>query len=169
MSSYIGLALGIMLLSPTLQSLPGRARSVTRMQNRVIAIEYGRPELQNRRVEDLIVPNIVWRLGADMPTTLYTEAALVFGDNRLSAGSYTLLAQYDGSAWSLIFNSDSELASPNQRDLQKDILRVGMREVATRNSVDVLTINIEQTHSANGIISVAWGTRKLTVPFAIAK
>src|SRR5579859_4083670 len=78
------------------------------LNGKTISVEYGRPALNGRKVEDLLgqLPaGEVWRLGADTSTTFTTNGDLKFGDVTVPKGKYSIWArkESDGS-WKLVFN-----------------------------------------------------------------
>src|SRR5437879_9763550 len=60
-----------------------------------IAITYGQPHARGRRVEGGLIPlDTVWRLGANVATTLHTDVDLTLVDLKLLRGDYTLFVLY---------------------------------------------------------------------------
>ena len=66
-----------------------------------VTVEYAGPQLKGRDVMAMLQPGIYWRMGADKPTIMTTEADLIFGGQRVAKGKYTLAAHFlaDGK-WS---------------------------------------------------------------------
>src|SRR5258708_12049865 len=88
----------------------GRGTAKLTLDGKNISIDYGKPSLNGRKVEDLLgqLPaGQVWRLGADKSTTFTTSADLIFGDKTVPKGEYSLWARKgaDGS-WNLFFNKN---------------------------------------------------------------
>ena len=56
------------------------------------AIDYGQPHLRGRRLgsPDLVPMDSVWRLGANLATTMTTDVDLTIGDKLVPRGVYTL-------------------------------------------------------------------------------
>jgi hypothetical protein len=75
-----------------------------------VSIEYGRPALRGRSVDQLLAQlpaDRIWRAGIDQVTTLTTETDLMVGGKKVAAGAYTvyLFAPRTGP-WSLVLNAD---------------------------------------------------------------
>ena len=80
-----------------------------------IEVTYSRPILRGRRGilasgesygQAVTAGAPVWRAGADVSTRIRTEADLMFGDNTLSAGEYSLFIELKGpDSWVLIVSN----------------------------------------------------------------
>src|SRR5262245_21277837 len=131
-----------------------------------LEITYGRPSLRGRDVfgsgasyskalldlplGDWGAPP-VWRAGANVSTRLNTEAALMFGDKKVSPGEYSLFIDAKGpSDWTLVVSAWAAEQKPDQKDKsalwgayaytpEKDVARVPMKVEALPFSVEQLT------------------------------
>jgi len=129
-----------------------------------VTIDYGRPLLKGRDILKMIQPGQVWRLGADAPTTINSNADLDFGGTRVPKGRHILLAQYEGPGkWSLVVSSKSAF----QYEPSAKLAEVPMHVAEAADSVDQVTINLA-SKAGKGIIDVAWGKMRLTASFAPA-
>ena len=64
-----------------------RGHPVLQLGSNKIEVDHGRPGLRGRKPEAMIQPGQVWRMGANDPTTLSTQASLKFGEKVIPAGS----------------------------------------------------------------------------------
>lgn len=85
-----------------------RGKAETTVNGKQVVIDYGRPELKGRTLDELmkgLPEDRVWRAGENQVTTLQTGTALMIGDKKIPAGKYSLYiyapAQGD---WSLLVN-----------------------------------------------------------------
>ena len=79
-----------------------------------VTIEYGRPSLKGRTLDQLLAQlpeDRIWRAGGDQVTTLKTETALNLGGKKVPAGKYTVYMHLpaQGNA-SLVLNGDKGIA-----------------------------------------------------------
>src|SRR5687768_15109109 len=85
-----------------------RQRITVRLQGRTVVVQYGRPALRGRSLEDLkaLLPaSRMWRMGANDVTTLTTDGAIRIGGQRVPAGSYSLYVHIASAGpWSLVVN-----------------------------------------------------------------
>jgi hypothetical protein len=87
-----------------------REKTSVTVDGKKVSIEYGRPSLKGRSVDDLmkkLPADRMWRIGANQVTTLNTETDLVVGGKKVPAGKYSLYVHAPESGeWHLAINSD---------------------------------------------------------------
>jgi len=151
----------------------GRGTAKLTLDGKTVTVDYGKPSLNGRKVEDLLgqLPaGEVWRLGADKSTTFTTTGDLKFGDATVPKGVYSLWAQKeaDGS-WKLVFNKQHGqwgAGDPPKagHDPSQDLVAVPLKVEKPEKSAETVEIALEKENGA-GEISVAWGTMELSAPF----
>ncbi len=130
-----------------------------------ISIEYGRPFLKGRALEQLAPAGKPWRTGADEATTLVTDKDLKFGTLAVPAGTYTLYTVPGEKEWQLIVSKKTGqwgVPYPEGADLGRVPMKVGK----TASPVEQLTIAIDDT-AAGGTLRVEWGSTSASVPFTV--
>lgn len=100
---------GLAAISFAQDSLP-RGKAETMVDGKKVVIDYGRPELEDRSLDELMskLPgDRVWRAGENQVTTLDTATDLTIGGKTVPAGKYSLyvLAPEDGN-WALLVNEN---------------------------------------------------------------
>jgi hypothetical protein len=132
-----------------------RGHPVLQLGANKIEVDHGRPTLRGRKPETLIQPGQVWRMGANDPTTLSTQASLKFGDKVIPAGKYVLQAKLvEAQKWQLLIQSESgSVIAEVPFNLQK-----------LDESVESLTITLEKKDKG-GRLSLQWGTLALAADF----
>ena len=129
-----------------------------------VQIDYGSPDLKGRNFSDTPV-GTVWRMGADRTTTLATEAALSFGDAKVPAGSYSLLAEKTaGDQWTLIISSEERPRGKN-RDKEADVATVLLKTATVEKSQQHLDIQLKSDDDGTAL-TVIWGTTQLSTAFS---
>lgn len=120
-----------------------------------IEVDHGRPSLRGRKPEAMIQPGQVWRMGADDPTTLTTQANLKFGEKVIPAGKYILQAKLvEPQKWHLLIESEGgSVAAEVPFNLQK-----------SDKPVELLTITLEKKDKGGRLI-LQWGTLALSADF----
>ena len=153
-----------------------------------IDIDYGRPIKRGRDIfgegEDygrwLLSRTPVWRLGADQSTRFGTDADLMFGDQRLPAGEYSLFAELAESEWTLIFSSWGAKQDFRDEDPDalwgaygytpdRDVLRTPMEVFTTATSVDQLSIGFVDMGATGGHMAIWWDDQYAKVAFSLAQ
>jgi hypothetical protein len=91
-----------------------REEATALVDGKKVRVEYGRPALKGRTVDQLLSqlgPDRVWRAGENQVTTLTTAGDVTIGGTRVPAGRYSLyLLHPQGGDWHLLLNSDPGIA-----------------------------------------------------------
>lgn len=131
-----------------------RGHAVLQLGDNKIEADHGRPVLRGRKPEAMIQPGQVWRMGANDPTTLSTQASLKFGEKVIPAGKYILQAKLvEPQKWRLLIESDGGTVAEVPFNLQK-----------IDKPVELLTIILEK-HDKGGRLILQWGTLALAADF----
>jgi hypothetical protein len=175
--------------SPRPARPPAAARETVSatLNGKMVAIDYSRPGLNGRKVDELVAklnPDRVWRAGANEVTTLKTDTNLLIGGKRVPAGKYSVYVYAPTSGdWALILNTDPGVplktifpaAPPERADhlwpildgyakiADKEVLRVPMKSVAPREPMDRFLISLEPAKNGVSAITLTWGDRAWTV------
>ena len=165
------LFLGLMVMGsmPLMAQRNPRGTAKLMIQGKEVTVEYGRPSLKGRQVEQLLkqVPEGgVWRLGADQSTTFSTETDLVFGSTTIPSGKYSLWARKGaGGGWSLVFNKQTGQWG-TQHDTAQDMAAVPLTESKAAKSVEMVTVRLDGKKQVNGgTITIEWGDLALSAKF----
>lgn len=123
-----------------------------------VSVEYGRPALKGRNVEELVKPGQVWRMGADAATTLTTDVALTFGDKAVQPGKYVLRAKHvENQSWLLQLVGEDRAV----------IAEVPMKFAKSSTSEEHMAIRLESAGDGAKFV-LHWGEFTLTTGFAKA-
>lgn len=144
-------ALVAMPLLSVAQDLPAPSPKAT-LQQRVgltdITVEYSRPSAKGRKVfGDLVPYGEVWRTGANKATAITIKGDVLLNDQPLPAGTYSLFTiPYEGGAWEVILNKNTELWGAYDRKPEEDVLRmkVPAKECATTETFTMEFANLGQ-------------------------
>ena len=155
-----------------------------------IEVTYSRPILRGRRGilaegdsygEQVNAGAPVWRAGADVSTRFRTEADLMFGNNTLSAGEYSLFIDLKRpNSWELIvsnhgaksaFNRDDDgkLWGAYGYDSSQDVFRVPMMIGPPIDFVmDQLTWYFTDVTEGGGTLNIIWDNTVVSAAFTVA-
>ncbi len=132
--------------------------------NVAVSISYGRPMLKGRDMLSKIQPGQIWRIGADVPTTIESDAALDFGGTRVPKGKHILLARLiEPGKWSLVVSNKPA----QQYDASAKIAEVPMELRESNDPVEELSIQLSNK-GGQGVIEIAWGNSRLLASFTPA-
>jgi hypothetical protein len=154
-----------------------------------IDVDYGRPILRGRDNiwgsgddygQGLLLGQPLWRVGANQTTTFTTEVDLMFGGNRLPAGTYTVFAEaLNNREWTLIFatwgvkqgfreENDNALWGAYGYNDSKDVLRTSMPVDQMNRSADELIIAFTNMTQQGGDFTVWWDDQMGAAAFSVA-
>jgi hypothetical protein len=131
-------------------------------------VEYSRPYKKGRLIfgdsDKALVPyGEYWRTGANAATTFSTSEDIIFGEDSLKAGKYSLYTIPGENTWTVAFNSDSERwLAVGEADPDKDVLRVSIGSIKTTETVEQFTINFSD--SLNTYMNLKWDKTLISIP-----
>ena len=153
-----------------------------------IVVTYGRPIKRGRDVfgsgddygMNFLRGAPVWRLGADKSTRLMTEVDLMFGDQRLPAGEYSMYAELSEDEWTLIisnwgakdgFREDNPdaLWGAYEYTPDRDVLRTSMSVTTSETSSDQMVILFTDMTADGGMLTVWWDDQMASTAFSLAR
>lgn len=152
-----------------------------------IVVDYGRPITRGRDVfgsgdeyGQMITTGAVWRLGANQSTRFMTEVDLMFGDQRLPAGEYSIFAALSEDEWTLVFSNwgAKESGRENNPDAiwgsygytpDRDVLRTTMDVATIAMAADQMIIAFMDVTRDGGVFTVWWDDQVATAPFSLAR
>ena len=154
-----------------------------------IVVDYGRPILRGR--ENMFgagdtygdafllgAPN--WRIGANLSTRFHAGTDLMFGNQRLPAGEYSIFADLEEDGWTLIFSTwgvkqTFQEANPNALwgsygyTDERDVLRTAMSVQTIARSADQLILTFTNMTQQGGDFTIWFDDQLATVPFRVAR
>jgi len=142
---------------------PGSAKAA--VGNTKVSIDFRRPMLKGRDLMKLLHPGDLWRMGADVPTTIESDGDLDFGGTRVPKGKNFLMVRFvEPGKWTLVVSSkDRQHYEPGAK-----LAEIPMEVETGKDVVDAMDIQLA-AKGGRFNIEVAWGTYRLTASFAPAK
>ena len=154
-----------------------------------IVVTYGRPILRGRQDmfgsgdsygDGFLLGAPIWRIGADQSTRFMTESDLMFGNDRLPAGEYSIFADLAEDEWVLVFSTwgvkqTFQEQNPNalwgsyEYTPDRDVLRTSMDVQSVEASADQLVITFTDMTQQGGNFTIWWDDQFATVPFRVAR
>jgi DUF2911 family protein len=101
---------GVAVMAGAQEKPAQRETATATFDGKKVAIEYGRPALRGRTVDELtakLPADRIWRAGENQVTTLKTDTDLMIGDQKVPAGNYSVYVHAPAQGnWALVVNSD---------------------------------------------------------------
>lgn len=130
--------------------------------DKVVKIIYSRPQLKDRKVEDLAVPGKIWRTGANEATEISFYKDVVFGGKKVKAGTYSLFTIPNEKEWTVILNKDLNVWGAYSYKQENDVLRVKAKVSKNDENVEAFTMAFDKDMN----LYMAWGKTLVTLPMS---
>jgi hypothetical protein len=129
-----------------------------------VRVEYSSPAAKGRKIWGELVPfGELWRTGANTATKITFSRDVKLAGVDVKAGTYALLTIPREGKWTLILNSDANLAGTRGYDEKKDVMRA---EVETRASAprERMTFLFDDTTDARSDLKLDWAGLAVVIP-----
>ncbi len=136
-----------------------------------LEVHYSSPFKKGRVIFGELVPyDVVWRTGANEPTTFSTATDIKIVDKNLTAGTYSLWTKPDRESWTVMFNTEvpdwgvtlSSGGRETTRVPESDVVSVEVPVSSLSESKESFTIDFEDTDQL--YLSISWDDTKVLVP-----
>jgi len=120
-----------------------------------VTVSYHRPGVKGRQIWGGLLPyNEVWRLGANEPTLVTFSDPVTINGQKLTAGTYRLLAIPGQSEWTLIFNAETKNWGAIY-DAKFDSLKVVVKPEANQHE-EWLSFSFTDLTPSSAKLVIAW-------------
>ena len=131
-----------------------------------ITIAYHRPLVGGRVIWDSLVPyGKVWRVGANINTTIALSDPVAIDGHPLDRGTYGLHMIPAADTWTVIFSKNSTSWGSFTYDQAEDALRVLVRPRAAPMH-EALTFEFDSLQPSSAIVELFW--EKVAIPFTVS-
>ena len=138
-----------------------------------LSVTYSSPSKKDRVIFGELVPyDVVWRTGANEPTTFTTGSDIKVIDKTLPAGTYSFWTKPGKESWEVIFNSEiadwgvTILSGGKEttRNPETDVVIIQVPVERTSSIQEKLNIGFEEGEQVYLIVS--WDQTKIKVPIS---
>ncbi|NHF57831.1 DUF2911 domain-containing protein [Flavobacteriaceae bacterium TP-CH-4] len=136
-----------------------------------LLVNYSSPSKKGRIIFGKLVPyDVVWRTGANEPTTFTTGTDITIKGKKLPAGTYSLWTKPSANQWTVMFNKEVPdwgvtLISGGKettRDPDQDVVQVFVNTKKTTQPVEQFTIDFAEDDQLRLVLS--WDDTEVSVP-----
>ncbi|MFT5102878.1 MAG: hypothetical protein ACI86C_000525 [Candidatus Latescibacterota bacterium] len=132
--------------------------------NKLIKIQYSRPQLKERKLSKLAPNGKVWRTGANEAAQLTLYVDMKLGDTTVKAGTYTFYTIPGDEEWIAIINTDLNAWGSYYYQDGNDVARISVPVSSDSKSLEAFSIAFKE--SDNGVdMHLGWSTMRAVVPF----
>lgn len=138
-----------------------------------LSVTYSSPSKKDRVIFGELVPyDVVWRTGANEPTTFTTRSDIKIVDKTLPAGTYSFWTKPGKDNWGVIFNSEiadwgvTILSGGKEttRNPETDVINIEVPAESISTVQEKLNIGFEDGEQVYLIVS--WDQTKIKVPIS---
>ncbi|MEX0289699.1 MAG: DUF2911 domain-containing protein [Flavobacteriaceae bacterium] len=138
-----------------------------------LSVSYSSPFKKGRVIFGELVPyDIVWRTGANEPTTFSSATDIKVKGQELAAGTYSLWTKPNKTSWTVIFNNEvpdwgvtiTSGGRETTRDPDTDALKIEVPVSSLSQPEESFTIDFEKSDKAYMVLF--WDTTKISVPIS---
>jgi hypothetical protein len=145
---------------------PPQTSSVT-IHGKQIKIDYYSPAMHGRKIMGDLVPyGKVWATGANVVTSITSEAPLQFGTLKLAKGAYGIWTMPGEKEWTIIVSNETGTFHLSH-DSSHDIGKFTVTPKAIAETVEALAINPVSLGGDKGAVVIRWENTEVSVPFAV--
>jgi hypothetical protein len=131
-----------------------------------ITITYHRPRVNDRPIWGALVPyDSVWRVGANMNTTISFTDPVSINGQPLDRGTYGLHMIPHRDTWTVIFSKNSTSWGSFTYDSTEDALRIAVKPMPAPMH-EALTFDFDQLQPTTTVVDMQW--EKIAIPFTVA-
>ena len=139
-----------------------------------LSVNYSSPSKKGRVIFGELVPyDIVWRTGANEPTTFTTATDILVAGQKLPDGTYSLWTKPGKDSWTIIFNNEvpewgvTVLSGGKEttRNPENDVVQVKASPETVSSPIEQFTIGFQQDGPLN--LTLSWDDTKVNVPISI--
>ena len=136
-----------------------------------LSVNYSSPFKKDRVIFGELVPyDVVWRTGANEPTTFTSGSDINIGGKNMPAGSYSLWTIPGKETWSIIFNSEIPEwgvtifsgGKETTRNPETDVVQISVPVQQLSQPIESLSIIFEENEQL--YLSLAWDKTKVSLP-----
>lgn len=130
-----------------------------------IELEYSRPSVKGRKIfGGMVAFGKPWRTGANAITKITFGEEVIFGGQRVEAGTYALYTIPNQKSWTVLLNTNHKSSGLNDINHEEDIAKVEVKPTILKESVETFTIELNNISNTNASLNIIWENTKVTVP-----
>lgn len=138
------------------------------MDDAEISLVYCSPRVKGRKIFGELVPyDVVWRTGANEPTTFTSDQDLTINGQTLPKGQYTFWTIPSEDEWTLIWNSGQypwgvNYSGEASREASQDVLTVKAGSTTSTTLQEEFQIEIVEGNPS--MFQIQWENTSVSVP-----
>jgi hypothetical protein len=138
---------------------------MSRVSKPLVKVIYGRPQKNGQKVfGNLVVYGKLWKTGANEATEIKFYQDVLFGDVKVSAGTYVLVTIPGEKEWEIILSSNLDVWGAYQYDSLFDIAKITVPS-SKAEEINIFSIAFKQKKGAVQMV-LAWDSTRVNIPIS---
>jgi hypothetical protein len=134
-----------------------------KVSDKLVKITYGRPQLKGRELSKLAPNDKVWRTGANEAAEITFYKDVMFGEEAVKAGTYTMFTIPADGEWTVILSTAKNVWGSYFYKENEDVVRVKGIVSKSEDLIEAFSITFDgKDMDAN--MYLGWGNTVVTVP-----
>jgi hypothetical protein len=130
-------------------------------------VDYSSPGVKGRKIWGGLVPfDELWRTGANAATTLKASRDFTFGGTAVPAGTYAVFTIPGKNAWTVILNTNTNVAATRGYEEKNDVARVSVKPESAPLR-ERLTFLFSHTTDDSTRLDLEWEKLRVSVPIKV--
>ena len=130
-------------------------------------IEFSRPSMRGRKIMgNLVNYGDIWRTGANSNTKITVSDDVMFGENILPAGTYSILTRPGKKIWEVFFYTE-DWSLPKAWDPEKIALKLDI-PLKNTNLIETFSIWIGDISTDSASLNLGWENSRIVMPFTVS-
>lgn len=135
-----------------------------REANKLVKVQYSRPQLKGRSLAKLAPNGEVWRTGANESPEITFYVDMTLDGKKIPAGTYALFAIPGDNEWTIVINKDLNAWGAYFYKEENDLLRATVPSSMADESLEAFSMVF--TEGDGGVdLHMGWDKVRVSVPF----
>jgi len=135
-----------------------------RNADKMVKVIYSRPQLKGRSLDKLAPEGKVWRTGANEAPEITFYSDVTFGDEEVSAGTYSLFTIPNGENWTVILSNQKNIWGSYFYNQEEDMVRITANVSTSEEPIEAFSIMFDGEEEDNTTMLLGWGNTVISVP-----
>lgn len=132
-----------------------------------IKVDYYSPSMHGRKVFGALVPyDHIWATGANVTTSITSDAPLQFGTLKLAKGGYSIWTIPHEKEWTIVVNNETG-SFHLSHDSSHDIGQFAATPRTIPETIESLTIKLAGLGGDKGEMQIRWENTEVPIPFTV--
>jgi hypothetical protein len=136
-----------------------------RVSDKLVKVNYGRPQLKGRTLAKLAPNGEVWRTGANEAAEITFYVPMKMGTTMVQPGTYSLFTIPGATEWTVILSKDVNVWGSYSYKKENDVARVTVPATMADKSVEAFSMAFEESKAGTDLW-MGWDKVRVKVPFS---